>query len=407
MKWPLFFSLYFLALSAVAQRQITGQVVNAEGGAAIPGCSVFISGSSRGTTSNANGYFELSDLPAGRHDLVVSSIGYSTFSYSFDETVLPLRLLVKMEVKAQELPNVIVEPSVLEGWDKWGRTFTENFIGTTDNAASCKIRNTDAIKFRYFKKSNRLVAYADEPVRVENAALGYTILYQLENFEVNFSQHSVAFAGYPFFTDKTREGKTTRRKWAASREKAYHGSIAHFLVSLFNRQLEAEGFEVRRMTRKPNLEKERVRLAMRANMIGTTDAAGRTVMRQAPVPADTQQYYQRVMRQPELIDSIGLDLLTADSLVMRTDRDGLLALQFDNYLYIVYKKELESPKYLQVQMENRKPSFQRSIITLLTTDAIVFDKDGNYFDPQDMMASWYWGWSEKVADMLPSDYKPE
>ncbi len=406
MKAPFFLVLVLLAFPALSQQQISGHVVNEGDGSPIAGCSVFIAGSSRGTVTNASGYFVLDNVPTGRHDLVVSSIGYTTFSYSITETMLPLRLLVKMEVKAKELPNVVVEPSVLEGWDKWGKAFMDNFIGTADNAAFCKITNTGTLSFRYFKKSNRLVAYADEPVEIVNKALGYTIKYQLENFEVNFSTRTVFFSGYPLFVDDTREGKQPRKKWVSNRSKAYHGSITHFLVSLYNNNLTAEGFEVRRMTRKPNLEKERVRQAYRNRMVRTTNSEGKTIVRSEPLPADSQQYYERVMRQPDLIDSIGSSMLTADSVLLPADGGAVRSLLFDNYLYIVYKKELESPMYLQAQMENRKPSFQRSILTLVTYEPIVFDAQGNYFDPQNLLSSWYWGWSQKVADMLPSDYEP-
>lgn len=180
------FILLLTSFPAFSQRSIKGKVVNGITGEVLPGASVFISNTSKGTISNKQGYFELNDIPIGKHDLVISSIGYETNAFSFSAEQLPLQLKVEMEVKVRELPNVTVEPSVEEGWDKWGRLFMDNFIGSTPNAAQCKIKNEKSIRFRFYKKSNRVIAWCDEPLIVENKALGYKISYQLEDFEVNF-----------------------------------------------------------------------------------------------------------------------------------------------------------------------------------------------------------------------------
>ena len=222
------FPLVIGSLSVFSQRTIKGRVVNAVNGEPIPGSSVFINNSSKGMVSDRQGQFELNDIPVGKHDLIVSSIGYETNVFSFDAEKLPLQLKIEMQGKVRELENVTIEPSVEEGWDKWGRLFTENFIGGTPNALHCKIKTQKAIRFRYYKKSNRVIAFADEPVILENKALGYKISYQMEDFEVNFKSGVTYFAGYPFF----EEMEKNRKKWQRNRDRSYKGSMMHFVRSL-------------------------------------------------------------------------------------------------------------------------------------------------------------------------------
>lgn len=406
MRVPAILVLTLLVFTATAQRTIKGRVVNEATGAAIPGSSVFISNTSKGTVTNSEGRFELNDVPAGKHDLVISCIGYETNVYSFSEQQLPLQLKVQLSIRVKELANVTVEPFLEESWDKWGKMFMDNFIGTTENGMHCKIKNTNKIRFRYYKKSNRVTAYADEPVIIENKALGYTIKYQLENFEVSFKEHTTFYLGYPLFEDKTKEGKEPKEKWLRRRTEAFKGSVVHFMQSLYNNKLKEEGFEVRRMTRIPNAEKERVKQIYKelAKAIKTSPGGGMVV--EVGASGDSSVYYQQVMRQKDDIDVYGADLLTADSLIVQTE-GKYKALYFPNYLYITYKGEYEEEAYLRSTMENRKPGFQRSLVMLLNDEFITVDDQGNYYNPQDFFTSWYWGWSEKISNLLPVDYVPE
>jgi hypothetical protein len=399
--------LSFLPFLSPAQRTIKGKVVNAETGVPVPGSSVFVTNTSKGTTSDNTGHFELNDVPAGKHELVISSIGYETNVFSFSDEQLPLLLKVVLNIKVKELANVTVEPSVEEGWNKWGKAFSDNFIGTTDNSAHCKIKNTEALKFRYFKKSNRVIAYADEPLVIENKALGYTIRYQLENFEINFKDKTTFFLGYSLFEDKTKDGKEPKNKWERRREEAYKGSAMHFMQSLYNNRIREEGFEVRRMVRTTNTEKERIRRLYRGNRT-IQKMGGATIQvtnARIDAPADSITYYERILQQEDFIDIYGQTLLSADSLVVKTEGQYKV-LYFDDYIYVVYKNELEEQSYLRhIWQGNRQRTYQRSHVNLVNQNAVTVDQKGSYYNPQDFFTSGYWGWSEKISNLLPIDYE--
>ncbi len=405
MKVPaILFALMFVYIPVFSQRTIKGRVVNAANGEALAGSSVFISNSSKGMVSDGQGRFELNDVPVGKHDLIVSSIGFETSVFSFDAEDLPLQLKIEMQVKVKELENVTVEPSVEEGWDKWGLMFTENFIGRTPNAAHCRIKNTKAIRFRYYKKSNRVIAYADEPVILENKALGYRISYQLEDFEVNFKNSSASFGGYPFF----EEMEKNRKRWERNREKSYHGSMMHFMRCLYRNNLAAEGFEIRRMKRLPNTEKERVKsiyLPVLRNSIITRNGNSVSVNGSDSLPRDSVDYYEKIIRQKDYIEIYDRALLTADSLIVQMEGQYKIIF-FTDYLYITYKNETEDREYLSFHNEKRSPTFQRSYIWLTNLNPVAVDANGSVYPPQEIFSMAYWGWDEKMANMLPLDYEP-
>lgn len=59
---------------------ISGFVYDAQNGEALIGANVFVPGTTYGTTTNLSGYFVISGLPQGEHQLAVSFIGYSTYT---------------------------------------------------------------------------------------------------------------------------------------------------------------------------------------------------------------------------------------------------------------------------------------------------------------------------------------
>ncbi|MBK8310956.1 MAG: hypothetical protein IPL04_08745 [Chitinophagaceae bacterium] len=180
------------------------------------------------------------------------------------------------------------------------------------------------------------------------------------------------------------------------------------MQALYSNKLAAEDFEVRRMVRGPNLEKERVKAIYKATVIsnGETNGNGVSIIISGKAPAtggDSSAYYQRIMRQPDQLDVYGSTILTADSIIVANE-GRYKGLHFNDYLYITYKGEKEEEAYLRTQMEKRSATFQRSLVILINGELITLDEAGSYFNPQDFLTSGYWGWSEKMANLLPTDY---
>lgn len=75
MRLLILFLLAPFFLFAQQKYALTGFVVE-KGSTAIPGASVFIEGATMGTQADANGFYTLKNIPAGRHRLVASLVGY-------------------------------------------------------------------------------------------------------------------------------------------------------------------------------------------------------------------------------------------------------------------------------------------------------------------------------------------
>lgn len=396
--------LLLYGFTASAQNaSITGTVTDAQSKRKIAGANIFISNTSKGTVSNADGYFALYDIPAGKYELVISITGYETVVFPFNSNDLPKKLDVQMEIKVKQWETVNVTPFEKNGWEKWGRLFSEAFLGQSPNAADCKILNKEAIRFRYNKKEGYLEAVADTLLLIENKALGYIIRYQLETFEYNFSNRSVIYGGYPLFVAMDTSRRAKQRRYAKARQHAFYGSPMHFMRSLYNNRLAEEGFEVRRSKRVPNTEKERVKKKLQSV---TQTTGGMRITFDAGRFGDSSEYFRQVMRQPDNYELVEQPLLTADSLLHNGLSDDYKLLGFTGQLLVIFKNEEPVAEY-QRSLFGRMPPQQttRLFFTAGAQNELYVYANGSYFDPLTLFLDGYMGW-EKLAELLPLEYDP-
>jgi hypothetical protein len=383
MKLVFFVLSVFFNVSILAQFTLKGILVNAGSDRAIAGASVFLSNTSVGTISNTNGEFELL-VPAGRYDVVVSFVGYETVLRTItgktDE-----RLKIEMTTKAKVLDDVVVGTFEKNGWERYGKLFTDFFIGTSELADDCTIKNYKVLRFRNNKKLNKLTVSSPEPMIIENKALGYKLQYQLETFEYSFRDKFLLYLGYPLFT--AMDGSRRRQaQWNKKREEAYYGSITHFMRAIYINKVKEEGFEVRRLVKTPNLEKKRVK----------------AIFRSAKFIEDSVNYYNRIMEQPDENSIFSNYTITGDSIAYAID--SLTAgLEFENYLHIYYPKKIASLRYHNYSPGNDKVM---SEVHMVEAEPIQIQSNGSYFSPLNLITNGYWAWQEKISAMLPFDYTP-
>lgn len=393
------FCFLLLGLGTHAQKVLKGVVLDGEKNSPVPNASVFLNTTSVGTMTDAQGNFTL-PLPSGKYELIVSSVGYETYNQTINTNELSDFITIKLRIKSALMQTVVVEPYEKDGWKKWGQFFLENFIGTSANAKNCPIKNTGAIHFRHSKKTNELLAFADEPLIIENKALGYTIRYQLESFSYNFKSHYLLYTGYPFF-QQMKGGSAKQKRWEKNRSEAYFGSLMHFMRAVYRNKIVEEGFEVRSLEKIPNTEKQRVRAAYSSNKQSVKSASG--VITVTTINKDTSDYYDRILRQEDYKDVIGRNLLSGDSVAYAVD-SVTAALEFKNYLLVIYKNMVAPAEYRQ-QFPKASAAMMSEII-LINQQPIEIQGNGSYYNPVDLMSSGYWAWSEKIAMMLPYDYVP-
>lgn len=399
---------FFVSLHlSFAQQTLRGKVIASDSKQPIHLANVFLSNTSIGTVTNAEGVFVVDRFPQGRFDVVISCIGYETYVTTIQYAQLPAFIEVVLKPKVNILQEVVVEPYEKNGWERYGEFFIENFIGTSALAADCKLKNPETIRFRYNKKENILRAFADEPIVLENRALGYILRYDLKLFEFNYATRIFYFQGYPLFENIETDRKRLLNRWERNRIEAYYGSMMHFMRSLFRNQLIEEGFEIRKLIKISEEEKKRVRNI--TNSRTYVNGNGSIIINDSLLGngnKDSVDYYRKVMRQPEKMAVLINQLLPGDSIAFAID-SFTAGLYFDDHLQVIYKYKQAPDEYVRMNslsVQSKTPVV--SEIFLPKKNAVSVLANGSYFEGLDLITSGYWGWWEKLATMLPFDYKP-
>jgi len=357
---------------------LSGTVVDSAGGTPLAGVSVFLNNTSRGTATGAKGDFRL-DIPRGTYQLVFSAIGYTTRVIDVNGAHLPPPLHLLLRPKATELAAVTVEPYDKHGWAKWGKYFLDNFIGTTDNAADCKLKNHDVLRFYYSRRSNRLSVTAIEPLQIDNNALGYTLTFQLEGFKADFNNKYVLSFGYPYFQPMTPKNADREKYWAFKRLQAYTGSMLQFMRSLYAGHSITQGFLIQKEVTGPNAEKRRVKAIYRPDF-----------QKPGSFPMDTLHYFWDVLRQPDIIT--WREVVPPDS-IFRVAPDGSRELFFGTPVIVLFGVRQAAGSELK-----------ESGLKLVTPQPVKVEENGNYYPAQEVLSTGHWGQTEKICNLLPLDY---
>ncbi len=242
----LFLVFIFLPVFSQSNYSVSGKIIDAATRLPMLGASVFAENTTLGTATGTDGVFHL-ELPNGGYNLVVTFTGYQTETKRITTADAGNHdIVIEIKQKEKSLEDVVIKATseVADGLEKYGEFFLDNFIGKTINSRYCTIKNKEALKFYYYKRTNRLKILATAPLEIVNEALGYTIKYELDSFTHEYNTQVSQYSGYPLFEEIQTENKEQKEKWNAARLLAYNGSILHFMRSLYNKKLKDEGFEI-------------------------------------------------------------------------------------------------------------------------------------------------------------------
>lgn len=235
----LLFTLLLAPFFLFAQQkyQLTGSVVE-KGNTIIPGASVFIEGTTMGAQTDAKGHFSLKNIPAGRHRLVASMVGYVPKMVMIDLPGTTSAIHFTLEEDNKTLDEVRVVGSQDKTWEKQFRAFEKGFLGESYNRKEVYITNREVVDFS--ENEDVFTAKASQPLQIVNKTLGYKITYFMDNFEKTNSL--TAYKGLASFEKLVPEDARQERRWQRNRVEAYEGSMKHFLKALVDNRLEEEGF---------------------------------------------------------------------------------------------------------------------------------------------------------------------
>ena len=80
MRYLVILFLVVFSFTAYSQYQIEGRVFDHESKKPLEFCNVFINGTTQGTQTDTSGYFNLKGIPFVEIELVISYVGYESFS---------------------------------------------------------------------------------------------------------------------------------------------------------------------------------------------------------------------------------------------------------------------------------------------------------------------------------------
>jgi hypothetical protein len=353
-KLLLFLSATFLTLVSFAQGTLTGTITDVETGLPLEGASVFAQNTTMGTVSKKDGSYRLS-LAKGGYELVVSYTGYESkrmnVEGSGDRT---LDFGLKKEDKS--MTEVVIQSSneVPDGWEKYGTFFIDHFLGRTQNAKESRLENPTALKFFFYKRSNKLKVFASEPLKISNSALGYNLQYNLDSFVYYYKTDINSYRGNCLFLPMDGDA-AQQATWKKAREKAYYGSRLHFTRAYYDSTLKQEGFTV--------------------DLLSETDA---TQFSRLTNPYDSSYYFF-------------------------DDSTGNAELWFPRKVSISYLKARPEPAYLEQMGFPKNVPLQISYVEL--RDGILIKPNGYFTEQGSWVNEGYWSW-KNIADQLPYDYNP-
>ena len=373
-----------LTASLFSQTRIDGRIVDKSTSEPLVGVNVFFSKTTWGATTDDNGFYTLTNIPAGQYELVVSMIGYEVereqMIIKSDER---FTLNFRLQSRAILMSEINVTAKTDRVWKKNYDRFRRSFLGTSKNGESCLILNEFVLTFdengQYFR------AKASQPIRIENPELGYRITYILDDFEIDGTE--VRFAGDHYYESMISKSKRQLKKWEKNRKKAYNGSLRHLLKTLTDR------FDLR--------------FTFNEGMIIQNDnwnsIAGR---KKDPLVREgfSISMNKKDLFGTSLIIEDEYKPLRSDTLVFPGATYEQPLLSFEGRMMVVYMKE--SPE-LAYMMENDSPSsYKQTSYLLLRADSVYYDRDGRFFEPYMIEQQGYSSW-ERIGDQLPFNYEQE
>ena len=387
----LLLGLLLWTTSVWAQASVSGQVRDSVTQAPLPFASVFLANTSRGTTTDAEGRYSLTNVAPGHYELGVSYVGYRLYHQPINLAAGNLAFNPAVAPSAQQLAEVVVRPDPNSAYNF--QRFKELFLGGSSLGRQCRLLNPDDVRVSYDSKTNELTAVATRPLEVENPALGYRLTFYQLDFKAEFADQQQTLTVLSQVAFREMAGSARRQqRWTTNRQRAYLGSLPHFLQSVYSGRVLEEGFEVRKLRRVVN--ERRAALRQRLDREAEMGIGG--------VLPDS---LRRLLEQPPVMAYLFKPLLPLDSL-RRTNAAGQVWLRFYDLLDVTYRREKPDPLYrvAGANFSSYQPSEEGSVLHLQLPEAEI-QSFGALVVPLGALSEGYWGF-EKIGEMLPLDYVP-
>ncbi|MGN6194427.1 MAG: carboxypeptidase-like regulatory domain-containing protein [Ginsengibacter sp.] len=380
MKKNILFIFLFTFQFSFAQSNewsISGSVTNAATKSPLQGASVFISNSSKGTSTDSLGNFSLKGLENGNYNLVISFMGFETQVYPVALNGKNAYVSIDMKDLAKQLEDVVISLKNGNRNDQL-KVFRKAFLGTDKNAKQTEIVNEDKLRMHVDESGKILSAHSNEMLMVANNALGYHIKYLLKEFSYDKKTGDLHYVGYPLFEEMKSSSASQEKEWKENREKVYRFSLLRFYRTLGKRSLIQQGYILGNLIT-PQLDNPQARGV-------------------ASKPIIPPNGFLITVNNLQYVDTLFYPEIPYYKLMTALPGHKYL-LNFSGIMSVDATNSQGKPG----NIDYYKPGEKTSIISL--RQPVEINEDGLPQDPSMVTYTGYW-MELRIADLLPFDYKP-
>jgi hypothetical protein len=407
--------LLLLPELASAQATIAGIVRDSLTRQPLPFASVFIANTTVGVTTTEQGTFVLGRVAVGTYDVVASYVGYRLAKQTVTVGTAPQQLTLELAPASNRLGEVVVRahPTRLQDYQH----FAQLFLGETTFSKQCRIRNSKDLTIDFNKNTQELTASTDNYLQVDNQAMGYHIKYYGLRFRCNLAQQFLSFYGEPVFEEMKPRDERQQKRWEANRAIAYHGSLTHFLKSVYDNRVVAEGFLAQKIRIIRNLHYPRADSLAR-DLLARHNVPSKGAIKQytsfgsvtTPLSAAEQDSLQHWYSTPKAFSLLYPAQRPVDSLRYVSADGSHTFLRFTDELQVVYFSEKSDLQYKQFRAPIGPPGAsapaQREVSQLrLLVPKAELQTMGAPVNPLVLLTTGYWAF-EKIGEFLPLNYVP-
>ncbi|GAB3705018.1 hypothetical protein GCM10027592_36990 [Spirosoma flavus] len=326
----------------------------------MPFANVYVNGTTRGALTDENGYYTLAGVPLGTVEIAASFVGYQPAKNTYRiDNATPLKANFRLKPSEQTLNAVTVRGNP-KRWERHLRQFKRELFGEPFGG-QCLLVNSEVLNFK--EEKEHLYATATEPLVIDNQALGYRLIYDLQHFDASLGK--VYYAGNARFEELKPENERQANRFRRNRLVAYKGSIRHLMASLVDNTFEQTGFLVYQEDASKTISMER--------RLITLAAAVNDYKRLVPIQVATLIQPGRLATERRLVSPMKLIIFNTNS-------------------YSAFSPYSDA-RYAYTEM--KLPSGQLQ----MTTDGVITMPEG--MEVKGSMGN------DRLSTMLPADWKPE
>ena len=233
------FLFWIIPFTLSGQRYISGCITDAEDGKPIPSASVFISGTTVGIATNAEGNYLLRIPGEGSYRLVVSHVGYQLVFRDIESG--NGSVVFDVALNTSELEEMTVSTRV-RFRQRAINHFWRTILGKPPSKRTIYAINPEGVYYYYNSETRILKVTCREPLEIINNETGYPIRLLIDHFTHDYNTGATSWKWEHKFNELEPENDKQKNLWQENRKKIYRVSITNFIKSLYHNTLMENGF---------------------------------------------------------------------------------------------------------------------------------------------------------------------